>query len=227
MKSKLVTKIMGMLLCLIIGGIGGYNICLKVNVKEVEVELKPVVVREISTKQKKFVLSKEAVVQNIKSASKLITEEIEINSQPIEIIENQTKYNLVNKFVTKKKTLVLYGKGYYYVDLTKITQDNIFVDNANKKVVIQLPELQKGDISINEDKCTSTDTTNGYFRYGEMTFTDEENKRIQKEAKQGILDKMNSYEYLSEAKELSKSSFEESLGKIIKKMCDYDVTVTF
>ena len=175
----------------------------------------PIVISQVrNAVSDKNILHKETVVSKFNSMQKIQVIQTSV-SQSVTINNGYT-----NNFFKNDKVIGFTGLGSYNLDLSKIGENNITIDNNNKtiKLFISKPTVE---IELLENKTTFQDDK-GYFAFNDMKMTPEEYETMKYQVKSQMTEKLNGSEYDS----IVKIKTKESLENILNKLTDNNYTVT-
>ena len=74
----------------------------------------------------------------------------------------------------KCKTVTFYANCSYSIDLSKITEKDITIDNANKQITIFIPNPEIFSLNIDESKTKYSEPELGLLRFGDIQLSSEE-----------------------------------------------------
>ena len=163
-------------------------------------------VPNINNPSKKFI-SKEALVNEIRQKQDLITLEVDMTEKVI--LDNSWGDISIFK---KVQAVNFFGKGIYFVDLSKLQSEKISMESEDKKITVKIPAPAIKAIDIDEQKTTYQDPENGFFRFGEIKLTPAESQAMQSTVKDKMVKKLSEEEY----KEKAKKSSEEIITKLVQ-----------
>lgn len=118
---------------------------------------------------------------------------LEVFSQDMSEMVTLTKAGLGGvKLFSKTKNYTYYGTATYVIDLGKLGQDSISLDEENQTVVLKIPhcELPDNNINVPTEKMTVGDTEKGVLAFGALNASDEESKTLVAEAKEKMKAKL-------------------------------------
>jgi len=131
-------------------------------------------------------------------------QELIVMEQPLEIETTITKAGLGNlEIFSKVKNVSFSGNGIFTVDLSKISEDTIDVDEENKIVTIYIPHAKLYEVVPNLDNMKFEDTEKGLLAFGDISLTMEDQNELEKSVKQAMQDKLNQQDILDNADEFA------------------------
>jgi Protein of unknown function (DUF4230) len=146
----------------------------------------------------------------MKEVNKLITLELEL-SQMVTIDKSLGNLELLKKY----KKVTFFADCSYYIDLSKISNEDIIIDSSKGILTLTVPKPEVYDISINEDKTTFEESENGLLRFGEIKLSTEEFNNLQNGVNISFEEKLKADDIFKEALSRSKSSVETWLNNLI------------
>ena len=194
------------LLALSIFGIGGFTSNFIKQQKEAKQYTNTIVVDDIK------VLEEKAVVESVQELGNLEILKLNVNKN-IKIKEG--------KVFKKEQTIKFKSECIFKVDLTKLTKDNVVVNENEIKIFIAEPTL---DVSFLEDKTEFGEVETKWYDLGnKIDMTIEEMENIKAKLKDEIY--VSAMEELETAKEKTTSAIEGVLLNLTKE--NYKVNVIF
>ena len=194
------------LLALSIFGIGGFTSNFIKQQKEAKQYTNTIVVDDIK------VLEEKAVVESVQELGNLEILKLNVNKN-IKIKEG--------KVFKKEQTIKFKSECIFKVDLTKLTKDNVVVNENEIKIFIAEPTL---DVSFLEDKTEFGEVETKWYDLGnKIDMTMEEMESIKTKLKDEIY--VSAMEELETAKEKTTSAIEGVLLNLTKE--NYKVNVIF
>ena len=198
--------LVGILLALSVFGIGSFTSNFIKQQKEVKQYTNTIVVDDIK------VLEEKAVVESVQELGNLEILKLNVNKN-IKIKEG--------KVFKKEQTIKFKSECIFKVDLTKLTKDNVIVNENEIKIFIVEPTL---DVSFLEDKTEFGEVETKWYDLGnKIDMTMEEMENIKAKLKDEIY--ISAMEELETAKEKTASAIEGVLLNLTKE--NYKVNVIF
>ena len=177
----------------------------------------PTVVRTeiVQTKEGKVEVDyKEIIAEGLQQESQLI---ICSNKMTIPMSFEQSHW-----YGSAKKDIKFSAIGKWTIDFSKITSDNIVMNENSKSITIFLSKPIK-DITLLEDETKFEKTENNWFCFGDIKYTAEEYETIKYNIKCEVLSKMIDYD--EQAKDCARESIHKIISTITK--TNYDVKVVW
>ena len=168
----------------------------------------------------------EVVVAREKESRKLIVYEQEttVSTQLTDRV-----WRILDTDWSKKTQDVSYtGKGYFVVDLDKLTKDDIAEDRKKKVVTIKIDHSYLEAIEIDPDKIMIDEVKESLFAKGDIKLTVADYNAIEKDLKVRMEEKFNSAENAQKADDTALKMVKEVYEPVIKAIDSrYDVQVEF
>ncbi|WP_035293367.1 DUF4230 domain-containing protein [Clostridium sp. KNHs214] len=172
----------------------------------------------------KKILTEEAIIKSMRDKSELITLETSLQ-QKIVIDDSWGSFSLFKKV----QNINFFGDGVYCVDLSKISNDDIKVDNKKREITIKTSKPYVKNITIDETKTEYETVEKGILRFGEIKLDPSEYGVMMNEAKLRMVNEIKKSETFNRAEENSKNAITNFLQGILKKQSfeSYNVKVDF
>ncbi|MEE3486498.1 MAG: DUF4230 domain-containing protein [Bulleidia sp.] len=165
----------------------------------------------------------DAVLGKSQQETKLIVEEQEASVPAT--ITNTGFLNL--NITTKTQNVTIYGTGEYTIDLSKITADDVTLNEDTYTVTIAVPYPELNNVIFNSDKTVIGDTERGWLAFGDIKMTAEETQQFELEAQQKLTDALSEQACYDEAVRFAKLSAYEVYQPVISAVSPaYKVTIT-
>ena len=168
----------------------------------------------------------EVVVAKEKESRKLVVYEQEttVSTQLTDRV-----WRILDTDWSKKTQDVSYtGKGYFVVDLDKLTKDDIAEDRKKKVVTIKIDHSYLEAIEIDPDKIMIDEVKESLFAKGDIKLTVADYNAIEKDLKVRMEEKFNSAENAQKADDIALKMVKEVYEPVIKAIDSrYDVQVEF
>lgn len=94
------------------------------------------------------------------------------------------------KVFSKCQIITYNGSATYTVDLSKLTADNIVLDEENKTVTLYIPHASREKINIPSDQIEFGDTEKGLLAIGSIKLTPEQTAQVETEARKKMETKL-------------------------------------
>lgn len=166
----------------------------------------------------RLLIVQEAFIDELISKNELIPLEAEVHTQ--------TKLDKSWSIFKKVQDVEFYGTAIYSVDLSTIDKSSIYIDKANKAIVINLRSPSIKTISIDQTKTVFKNTENGLFRFGDLKLSATESNFVFANAKAAISEKLEDPSYLEQAKKNTSDAIQSLLGSAASKS-KYKIKVNF
>lgn len=168
----------------------------------------------------------EVIVAREKESRKLVVYEQEttVSTQLTDRV-----WKILDTDWSKKTQDVSYtGKGYFVVDLDKLTKDDIAEDRKKKVVIIKIAHSYLEAIEIDPDKIMIDEVKESLFAKGDIKLTVADYNAIEKDLKVRMEEKFNSAENAQKADDIALKMVKEVYEPVIKAIDSrYDVQVEF
>lgn len=154
---------------------------------------------------------------------------LEVYSREISDIATLTETGLGNLKVFSKCQLITYhGIATYVVDLRKLDESDIELDEEMLTVTLHIPHAQLNPINIPSEEIEFGDVTKGLLSFGDLKVTAEASAQVETEAKKKMMEKLESDNTIEEADRFAKLTVLEMYQPIIKNVASaYSVEVEF
>lgn len=127
-----------------------------------------------------------------------------------------TDTGLANLKIFSKTQLLTYKRtATYTVDWGQLSKDDITLDEEKLTVHLKIPKAKLENINVNSDEMEFGDVEHGLLARGKITFTPEENKEIQNEARNKMEEKLEEQKSAEEADRFARMSVWEIYQPII------------
>ena len=166
----------------------------------------------------------EAILGDSEQLKKIEVYETEV-SDAVELV-NTGLANL--KVFTKTQLLTYKGEATYTVDLGKLSKDDITLDEEEMIVHLRIPHAVLEPININENDIEFGDVNRGLLGLGKMSMKPEDQAAVQSEARNKMMEKLESQKTNQEADRFAKLSVWEIYQPIIDAVTKgYSLNVDF
>ena len=153
---------------------------------------------------------------------------LEVFSQDMTEMVELTKAGLGKiKLFSKSKFYTYHGTATFIVDLGKLNDECIELDEENQIVILKIPHaVAKIDITLEEMEIG--DTQKGMLAFGELSMNDEDSKKLYSEAKKNMEEKLISDNVQEKADRMAKMSVWEIYQPMITEMAKgYSLEIQF
>lgn len=161
----------------------------------------------------------------------------EATRQRLLIVEEQEVY--VNTTITdtglfnwgifnKQQVFTIHGTGQYTIDLTKITRQDIYLDEDTYELTIKIPHAELHQVTFDPTKTEIGDAQNGWLAFGSIKLDAEQNKQFEVEANEKLKARLNESERFEEADRFAKLAAYETYQPIVRTISPvYKVVIEF
>lgn len=161
----------------------------------------------------------------------------EATRQRLLIVEEQEVY--VNTTITdtglfnwgifnKQQVFTIHGTGQYTIDLTKITRQDIYLDEDTYELTIKIPHAELHQVTFDPTKTEIGDAQNGWLAFGSIKLDAEQNKQFEVEANEKLKARLNESERFEEADRFAKLAAYEIYQPIVRTISPvYKVVIEF
>lgn len=161
----------------------------------------------------------------------------EATRQRLLIVEEQEVY--VNTTITdtglfnwgifnKQQVFTIHGTGQYTIDLTKITRQDIYLDEDTYELTIKIPHAELHQVTFDPTKTEVGDAQNGWLAFGSIKLDAEQNKQFEVEANEKLKARLNESERFEEADRFAKLAAYEIYQPIVRTISPvYKVVIEF
>lgn len=174
----------------------------------------PVVISQVKSEtveedilHKEVIVSKFNTIQKIQVIQTSLTQDITIDN------------GVENDFFKNKKNLKITGIGKFILDLDKIDEKNIIIDNTNKSIELFITKPY-AEVDLQEDK-TEFSEEKGLFKFKDIELTLEQSETMKYQVKEQMIEKLNGEGY----SEIVEVKTKESIENILNKLTDFKFTV--
>ena len=130
--------------------------------------------------------------------------------------------------VHKGDVITYHGTAVYTVDLSKLSRDNITLDEEKQVVTLRIPHAQQEKINIPSDEITFGDVKKGILALGNMNVTPEDMAKVQTEAAKKMEEQLKNSHVIDEADRFAKMSVWEIYQPMVNKVTTgYSLEVLF
>lgn len=156
-------------------------------------------------------------------------QEIIVMEQPLEIATTITKAGLGNLSIfSKVKNINYAGTGVYTVDMKSFSEDNVSVDEENKKVTVKISHSTLQYTNIDYDSVEFEDTEKGLLAFGDLSLTTEQQNTLEQSIISAMKEKLETKELLAKADEFAQMSVWNMFQPLVSAISpEYVLEVTF
>jgi len=154
---------------------------------------------------------------------------LEVYSQKISDVSTITDTGLLNWGIFTKNQLITYnGTVVYTVDLSTLKNSDISFSEEDRTITLKIPHAVQEEINIPEDEIQFGDTTKGLLAFGDIKMTAEQAAKVQAEARNKMMQKLEEEKVLETADRFALLSVWELYSPIIKSVArDCSLEVVF
>ena len=131
-------------------------------------------------------------------------------------------------FMKKTQTISYTGKGYFVVDLSHLTKDDVIEDKEHQTIRILIDHAYLETVDINPDDIIIDEVKESLLARGKMKLTVAEYNEIERQLRQKLELQFNTPENAQEADDIALKMVKELYGTVIKAIDPtYQVVVSF
>lgn len=165
------------------------------------------------------------VVEQFRKESRFIVgsreASVTVNLKEIGFVDSDLLFNKTQKITYR-------GKADFYLDMSRLGENSIRLDNDNRAVIIEIPHTQLAEIEIDPDQFTYEETEKGLLTFGELRFTAKQYNNLEKMCKEKIKTAVNTEENVKASEEAAVEELTKIYEPIIKTVDDsYHVEIVF
>ena len=164
--------------------------------------------------------TKDSIIDKIHNTNKIIPLELEL-SQSVLIDNSWGDLDVLKKY----KNITYFAVCSYMIDLSKISTNDISINNTSKIISITVPNPTIYLIDFDYDKTQYEESINGLLRFGNISISPEDSIRIENDVKIKVKEKMLEDSLYSKSTKASKESISNLLRQILGQ--DFNVSVNF
>lgn len=164
--------------------------------------------------------TKDSIIDKIHNTNKIIPLELEL-SQSVLIDNSWGDLDVLKKY----KNITYFAVCSYMIDLSKISTNDISINNTSKIISITVPNPTIYLIDFDYDKTQYEESINGLLRFGNISISPEDSIRIENDVKIKLKEKMLEDSLYSKSTKASKESISNLLRQILGQ--DFNVSVNF
>lgn len=164
--------------------------------------------------------TKDSIIDKIHNTNKIIPLELEL-SQSVLIDNSWGDLDVLKKY----KNITYFAVCSYMIDLSKISTNDISINNTSKIISITIPNPTIYLIDFDYDKTQYEESINGLLRFGNISISPEDSIRIENDVKIKLKEKMLEDSLYSKSTKASKESISNLLRQILGQ--DFNVSVNF
>ena len=154
---------------------------------------------------------------------------LEVYSREVSDVATLTQTGLFKIKAFSKYQLITYnGKAVYTVDLSGLTANDITLDEETKTVTMRVPAPQLEPINIPSENIQFGEVEKEAFAFGNIKLTPEQQAEVETQAKERMLEKLESEKVAEDAKAAAEHSIWEIFQPMISNLSSrYSLKVEF
>jgi len=115
-------------------------------------------------------------------------------------VTSRVSQALANLALFEKSQLIRsYGTGVYSVDLSKLTEDDVALDNELKTVTVTIPHTALSYLTVDVDKTEYEETQKAIFAFGEIKLTNEQMGLLEQSIQDAMRTELETADMLAKA----------------------------
>ncbi|MDY2629271.1 MAG: DUF4230 domain-containing protein [Lachnospiraceae bacterium] len=152
-----------------------------------------------------------------------------VEEQEVYVNSTITETGLFNLGVfNKQQALTIHGTGQYTIDLTQVDKDDLSLNEDTCELTIQIPHAELHKVIFDPSQTEIGDTKKGWFAFGDIKMTTEQQKEFETNAKEKLEEKLSEAQCFEEADRFAKLSAYETYQPIVETVSPvYKVTIEF
>jgi len=148
--------------------------------------------------------------------------------QDVEVETELTDELLGIGLFKKTKTMRSYGTGVYTVDLSKVDDAHVTLDEDTKTVTVSIPHTCLQYINFDLDKTEFEETDHAILGFGDITLTEEEHNIVERQVEESMRETLTEDERYAEADDAALLKVYETFAPVVEKVSDeYGLEVEF
>lgn len=141
-----------------------------------------------------------------------------VYEQDIEASMDITDMFLNIEWFKKKQTVHLQATAEYIVDLSRIRNQDVTIDRAEKKITVVIPRAELKTVNIDFTKTTFDDIERNIFGWGDIKLTPEQQNEVEKDLQEALFAEASGSPYLASADLSAMRQVEAVYRKILKNL---------
>ena len=141
-----------------------------------------------------------------------------VYEQDIEASMDITDMFLNIEWFKKKQTVHLQATAEYIVDLSRIRNQDVTIDRAEKKITVVIPRAELKNVNIDFTKTTFDDIERNIFGWGDIKLTPEQQNEVEKDLQEALFAEASGSPYLASADLSAMRQVEAVYRKILKNL---------
>jgi len=119
-----------------------------------------------------------------------------------------------------------YGTGVYTVDLSKLTADDVTVDETLQQVTVTIPHAALAYVTVDVEKTEYEETEKALFAFGEIKLTNEQLNLLEQSVDDAMRVQLESDEMMEKADEYAITQVQSLFEPIVQSVApEYDVVI--
>lgn len=155
---------------------------------------------------------------------------LEVYSREVSDLTTLTQAGLIKiKAFSKYQYITYHGTAIYTVDLSGLKKKNITLDEESKTVTLTVPAVELEPINIPSENIEFGEVEkNTIFAFGDIKLTPDEQARVETEAKERMLEKLESENVIADATAAAEHSIWEIFQPVISGVSpEYTLKIEF
>jgi len=116
----------------------------------------------------------------------------------------------------KTQTVHMYGTASYTVDLDEVGEDDVTVDEIDRKIIVTIPHAAFRSIEMDYDKTTFDDIERKIFGWGDIKLNSEQQNLVQKSMQEAMEEEASSQSAIERADEAARKQVSELYSDFLK-----------
>lgn len=140
-----------------------------------------------------------------------------VDEQEVSVPSSITNSGFLNLGIfSKNQRLTLYGTGIYTIDLSKMTDDDITLDETTYTVQINVPYPELHTVNFDPTKTVVGDVNRGWLAFGDISLNAEQQKEFETTAVNKLTDRLNQDDCFDKAARYAKLSATELFQPVVE-----------
>ena len=154
---------------------------------------------------------------------------LEIFSQEVVDVATITEAGLADIKIFEKNQMITYhGTAVYTVDLSRLSSNDINLDEKKKTVTLYIPHSEMEQINIPEDQMDFGDIARGWLAFGDIKLTPEQSAEVQAAARKKMEQKLEETNAVAQADRFAKMSVWELYQSVVSGVSpEYTLEIEF
>ena len=144
-------------------------------------------------------------------------------------VTSRVSQALANLALFEKSQLIRsYGTGVYSVDLSKLTEDDVALDNELKTVTVTIPHAALSYLTVDVDKTEYEETQKAIFAFGEIKLTSEQTNLLEQSIETAMREQLSTEQMQQKADTHALSQVRSLFEPIVQSVApNYIVNIEF